>query len=433
MAAETTAVVQFRGNAVTGPLDDKLRTFEQVAANISNLQLNGWKTMQMAKAACWLADAAGLHPAIFMQNHYCMEMQGRLIVEPKWEFVVAVLQSRLPGFKFEVLREDRDGAKVRMSDATGNSHTVEYTLEHARSQGLLARQNAWKDNPQEMCFKQAVKRCAKRIGAAAIMDMPMGATEVDEVDYEVAESNGQPPSPTAAIDAAIDRATKPQAEDVPFEEVPAEAEPESPTTHAGVPAPAKPEATKQSPRQRLYATLVRWYGGALNKDLVAEKASFIYNEMIKERTGTDPKVLFKPGEIGPDEAEQLVQYIEARIAAKQTGAKHAPPVVDDAPPAEEPKPAPERTPQQRTALDAYEELHLTIGRARNLFGRKYLVENPPQSGKFWFTDVATLSQAGETAVLKISEAGQVTVPIDKLEQLNRILAAACDEKERGGR
>src|SRR6267154_1717648 len=97
------AVVQYRSNALVGTLGEKVTAFDQIASNIAGLALNGWNTTQKAKAACWLADACGTHPATFMQNHYCLEMQGKLIVEPKWEYIVGVLQSRVPGFKFEIL------------------------------------------------------------------------------------------------------------------------------------------------------------------------------------------------------------------------------------------------------------------------------------------------------------------------------------------
>lgn len=424
-------------------MDDRIRAYQQIASNLSTLQLNGWDTAQKCLAACWLAHGSGMHPAVFMQNNYSMILKGRLVIEPKWQFLVAMLQSRVPGFVFKVLDEGEKSATVEMSDGR-NTHKVTYTLEDARRQGLLGRENAWTSgNTREMCLGKAIKRCAWRF-PGALMDLPLG--DYDETEME--QTNGQP-SPTQAIDEAIEGATKPQVEDATFQEIPAE----SPTTSqirkdvdeianlgpelVSGSAPAKPEAPKQSPRQRLYATLVRWYGGALNKDLVAEKASFIYNEMMKERTGNDPKVTFQPGQIGPVEAEQLIEYLEKRIATKGlNGAKAQAPAQDDAPPAEEatePERASEQGPEYRTAATAYEEFHVTIARAKKLFGRKYLVENPPGSGKWWFTDQPTFSQAGEASVLLLVKDGAPVVPMEKIDQLNRILAAACDERERGGR
>lgn len=418
-----------RLNALVGTIEDRIRAFDQIAANLASLQLNGWDTVQKAKAACWLSDGAGMHPAIFMQNHYCMNMQGKLVVEPKWEFIVGILQSRVPGFRWKVLIETDDCAEVWMSDGR-NEHTVQYSLNDAKRQGLLGRGgNAWTaGNTREMCLKQAIKRCGRRLSSAALMDLP-----VSEAYEAISEADGQP-SPTEVIDKAIEKVVgKPQPTDVEFEEV------EAPS---GEPVPVEPT---RSPRQHLYAVMTRYYG-KLGKDQVAEKASLIYNQMMKDSTGTDPNVSFKRGEIGPVEAAQIATYLEAKMArggaassaagtSELTGApssaasKVAPPTSSE----EMPEPEVDQAPVPRTAADAYDELMSTVGRARKLFDRKFIQESPAGSSKFWFTDLTTFREAGDAQPIFLQRGQDIVASVEKIEQLNRILAATCDKQERGGR
>lgn len=441
---ESTAVAvvdRSRMNALVGSLEERMRAFEQIAANIASLQLNGWSTVQKAKAACWLADAAGMHPATFMQNHWCMEIQGRLLVEPKWEFIVGVLQARVPGFKFEVLIETDDCAKVRMSAGNGNSQTVEYTLADAKRQGLLGRGgNAWTTgNTREMCFKQAVKRAGRRLSSAALMDLPVG---LEETEIVPALPEGREKSTATVIDEAIAKATG----------VPAgEGSDPTPTTVGVAQGPSQPsEDAGETPRGKLFALLTRQYG-KLSKQAALEKSSFLYNAMMKEETGVDPGETFtKPGHIGPVEAERIAKYLQGKMEARQTaagapteGGKEGAPAVgwkpdgtmareDDAAPEAETAPEPEAA--GPSLSDAYAELMATVGRARKLFEpRRFVKEAPEGSGKLWYVDAATFQQAGDVTSVRLAVGPDVVAPVEKLVQLNAILAAACDEKERGGR
>ncbi len=449
-----------RLSALVGTIEDRIRAFEQIAANLATLQLNGWDNVQKCKAACWLADGAGMHPAIFMQNHYAMTIKGKLIIEPKWEFIVGVLQSRMLGFQMEVLVEADDCAEVRMSATGIKPQTVQYSLMDAKRQGLLGRDgNMWTSgNTREGCLKQAIKRCGRRIGAAALMDLPVGLDA-----YEIAEVEEQP-TPAEAIDRAIEKATaKPV--DVPFEEA-GDDTPRSSGAGSGAQAlapaagserPAAPAS--DAPRVRLNAALAHHYG-KLSKADAAAKVSELYAAMVKDRTGVEIKVDVKPGEIGPIEAEQLIEYIagllplvpvsgkewnanadalsdaingprggggsktaDAPVATSSAGAL-AP---DDAPPPEEAEPV------QGTAADAYEALMITVARARKLWPRKFILEAPPGSKKFWFVDQPTLSQTGDEESVKLQVGGDVVAPVEKMNQLNAALARLCDEKERGGR
>jgi hypothetical protein len=431
------AVVQDRSrqNAIVGTIKEQMDAFDQISANLSQLGLNGWDTVPACKAACWLAHGAGMHPAIFIQNHYVMRVQNRLLVEPKWEFIVGILQSRLPGFKWSVLIETDDCAEVRMTDATGADHTVRYSLEDARRQGLLSRGgNAWTSgNTREMCLKQAVKRCGRRIGAAALMDLPVSEFEALSSEPSVAE----------VVGAAISKAGKKDATDVAFEEEGAEASSFSGTselTGAASSAPSKVSAPESpdTARRRLGVLMVRLFG-RLSKAVMAEKVNVLYNAMMLEKTGVDPKMSFKPGQIGPSEAQQLIERLEAKLdntpeasEAVESGEAvrlSSPPVedVDEPPPAEEP--AVETGTQQA----AYDELNVTIARARKLFNRQFVVESPAGSGKFWFNDMATFAQIGDEVSIKLQVGPDVVATVEKMEALNGVLADACDAKERGGR
>lgn len=422
-----------RLSGLVGTIEERILAFEQIAANLATLALNGWKNAQMCKAACWLADGAGMHPAVFMQNHYCMEIQGKLLVEPKWEFVVGVLQSRLPGFKWTVDVETDDCAEVTMSDASGNKHTVRYTLADAKRQGLLGRGgNMWTSgNTREGCFKQAVKRCGRRIGAAALMDMPVGLD-----GYEMADAEVVGPTPAQVLDEAVSKAAANEPVDVPFVEE-AEAGPEP-----------------KSARIRL-ETAIRRYYGPLSKDILAEKVAVIFNAMVKERTGEDPKASFRHGEVGPVDAERMIEYIEAKIAlrGKKAAGKGAPesrndqgtatpdpaePAADEdeAPLAE--APAAEAAPPAASEAElsqqaAFDALMGTVHRARKLFKRDFVQSSPKNKHVYYFTDQQTFQQAGLADVVKLQRGPDIVAPVRLLEQLNAILSAACDAKERGGR
>lgn len=404
------AVASPRSNVLTGSLTELLAAFDQISSSMASLSLNGWNAVNKCKAACWLAHAAGVNPATFMQNHYCMEIQGKLLVEPKWEYIVGTLQSRVPGFKFEIVEEENDRATVRMSDGK-NEHTVTYTLEDARRQGLLNRGgNMWTSgNTREGCLKQAIKRCGRRLSSAALMDLPMGA------DYIEVEDGSPPPPPASEeVKGAIDKLvaeTSGAPKDTPFEDMPPEPPPPDPITALG---------------ERLTQMF-----GKQSKAVRLEKASFLYNQMMLAKTGVDPKQVFKRvDEIGPHEAQSILDFLDERDGKSEGSEEEE--SVPEPEGASEPEAPPPLTDQELRSK-AYSSLMETIYRARKLFGRAFIQDHPTGSGKFWFTDLATFSQTGDEGPVKIMVAGQVVASTDKLEALNRVLSEACDKKERGGR
>jgi hypothetical protein len=433
-AAAPAQVVAYRpqSNALSGSLDEKLRAIEQIAANLAGLALNGWNNATRCKAACWLADGAGMHPAVFIQNHYVMEIQGKLLVEPKWEFIVGTLQSRVPGFKFEVLEEEDDHAKVRMSDGR-NEHTVSYSVEDAKRQGLLGRGgNMWTaGNTREGCLKQAIKRCGRRLSSAALMDLPVGIDGYQVLEAEPERS--KPATAAEAIDGALAKAgvkTMPadSPRDVAFEEVGSEPEglgndPEPPFGEDLMRELKQLDAAKV--RARLVETIRKFYG-SLSNQLISEKVAFLYNAMIEERTGSNPNAKFtKTNPIGPVEAAEVIVYVTGKMREKNGAPKPEPEATheeDEAPPEEE---------AERTTEKAYDQLMETVFRARRLFpDRQFIQEHPAGSGKFWFTDRTTLREVGEQNSVLVQKGSEVLIPIDRLDAFARVLGATCDEKER---
>lgn len=440
-AKEAVTVERYRTSALVGTIDEQMRAFEQIATNVSQLQLNGWGTVQKAKAACWLAQGAGMHPAIFIQNHYCMEIGGKLLVEPKWEFIVGMLQSRIPGFTWETLIETDDCAEVRMSDGK-STHTVRYTLADAKRQGLLTK-TAWQSNSREMLFKQAVKRCGRRIGAAALMDLPVGL-DGDSMEVGVEEA----PNVAAEIEKAIADAPREErdAVDVPFEEAPSPSSTSPSDTPPTVStSPSDPDANPlETPKERLARLIKKKYGPMSGQGML-ERATWLYNESVKERTGVDPKEKPKKGGLGPIEAGQAADWLEAQMAKKDSreepaaAAEPVPEVEDEPPPAEEaaaPEPEPPARAPSRlfepTKEAAYDVLMDTVFRARKLFApRQFIKEAPPDSNIFWFVDQDIFKEAGYTGSVKLQKAGEVVADVATLEQLRKILEKACDAKERG--
>lgn len=424
-----------RLSALVGTLGELITAFDQIGANLAALGLNGWDSTQKCKAACWLAHGAGMHPAVFIQNHYCMVIQGKLIVEPKMEFILGVLQSRVGGFRFKIEEEEDDHATVWMTDGKSEVRKS-YDIEDAKRLGLLSRGGNMLTGgaTREWCLKQAVKKAGRMIGAAALMDLPGG---LDTYEAQISDATPKP-SAAEAIGEAIDKAAKGTV-DVPFEDV-------SPAP-AGTPVAPPVE----DPRTVLSKRLTRYYG-KLSKAVALEKTSLLYNAMSKERTGVDPNRTFRRAdEIGPIEAEQIIEYLDSRMKKNGHGGlqNDAPSPVRDSPghassdDADAPPPEADGDPdeiaridrgiEKRLAADAYDELMTTVARARKLFNRKFIQESPPGSAKFWFTDQATFSEAGDSASVKIQVGPDIVAPIEKIDALNRILSAACDEQERGGR
>lgn len=427
--------------SLVGTIDQKITAFDQVAANMAQLSINGWDSVQKCKAACWLADGKDEHPAVFMENHYCMMIKGRLTIEPKWEYMVRRMKETVPGFRYDVLIETDDACKIRFTDGK-DTHEVEYTLADAKRQGLLGRgENAWTTgSTREMCFKQVMKRGLRRLGVGR--STPWVEVEMDEPEAP------RPPLRTASGAEVIEDAV-PAGAGGGVSGVAPEPSPASPPASEGHAPPPEKEA---SPVTKLGVVLRKMYG-AQKQDVVLQKASMLYNEAMKAKTGVEHAWIFRtPKEIGPVQAKQILDYLATRKpeagATEATGGTAAAPApaptaelaleTEYVPPverADDPPPV-ERAEDRQLDRDlevVYTEFLDTVKRAKALFGRKFMVEGPPGSGVMWFVDDTILHQAGRETSLKVFDNGEVLAAHQDIVQINRILAADCDRQERGGR
>ncbi len=253
---------------VMGTLSEKITAFHQIgAAAAAGIYPAGYTTPQRAIAACWGADALGVHPFTFMQGVHVMEIDGKTILEPKWEFMLGIVTARLPGFRWKALKETTEVCEIWVSDGHAE-HTVSYTIADATRQGLVDKPKSqlYKANVREGLFKQALKRALKRIGPHVLMGMPAG-----------------------------------------FLPDPGEDGPAPPETRTASGAEVVVEGTATT--EELSAELVRVYGkqGVVR---ALERCSFL----LKEIAGVEIK--FKSvREIGPVEAGQIVRRLKGMADA----------------------------------------------------------------------------------------------------------------------
>jgi len=423
-----TAVVVSGLTAIVGTLDEKARAFQQIAsAASSGLFPAGYDTVPKILAASWFGDGLGVHPTIYMEGIQPVQFGGKTVREPKWEFVNALLRSRLPGFDFTVLEESDTACEIEFFAAGRKSQKSKYTMQEAVKQGLAGpsgrNRDGYEKNARKMLWKQCFKMGADRIGADVLAGLPAMSFDTEDVSVSA-------PTPAQAIESAIAKATgKPV--DVPFEE-----EAEQVANIGGVleHIPAEPPAEPESARVRLAGAVKRRYGN-LSKAVLSEKVNLLYNVMIEEQTGVNPKQEFTAKRpIGPVEAEQLITYLDETRKKKPNGGNGQAENVEEAPAAEEtPEPETNETAGGTTLVESYDNLMGTVLRARKLFGRKFIQEAPPESGKYWFVDQLTFAQAGYKASVKMQVGPDIVAPPELLEQLNCILSEACDAKERNGR
>ncbi len=375
------------------------------------------KTVDAAVALMLLCQAEGIHPMLAMRRWDII--QGRPAL--KTDAMLAEFQKR--GGKVKWLRLDNEVAEAEfMAFGLEAPVRIKFDTEDAKRAGLLTKDN-WVKYPRPMrrarVISEGVRTADPGVNAGVYT-----TEEVQDFD-ESPRRNG--PSPAAAIQEAIEETTaseKSVAVDVPF------------TEEAAEPAPAPPEPNPlMTAREKLPGLLHRFYG-PMNIKVMGEKAVDIHNLLIEQETGKNPNLKPTKGGLTNPQAEKVVAYLEAKLAAKEApGPKDGAPAIEDdeAPPVEglfeAPAPAAEVTP-----LALYEKLWLTVVRARKLFPpREFIKEAPPESGVFWFVDQEVLKVAGHSAAIKMQKAGSVATPVATLTQLTEILTAECDKQERGGR
>ena len=176
------AAVARLGQPIAGDLQATIQAFSELSAALAQLKINGWDTVPKCKSACWISHGLQVHPAVFMNNCWVMELQGgKLSIEPMWPFVIDLMTSRLPGFQWKVLHEGPDYCEVWMKYGA-NEHQYKYSIEDAQRQKLVggAKTNAWSGgNTREMLKAKAVKRCADMIGGGVMSGLPPMLPEVE--------------------------------------------------------------------------------------------------------------------------------------------------------------------------------------------------------------------------------------------------------------
>lgn len=422
---------------VTGTLEEKVKAFQQISSTAAAMVFSayGYDTVPKILAACWNADALMVHPATYMTSVWAIEMERggrkRTVIEPRWEFLHALLKSRLPGFKFKVIAKTPEKCELYFADGDGNEHTEIYTMADAQRQGLAAKET-YKSNPVEMLFKQCYKRGADVIGAHILMGLPPTRYDDDAVE----------PPPQRPPDA-LDKAITGEGE-----------KPEPAKKKAKATAP--PPAAGRSPILRLSDMLAKRYGSMKPAEAL-QKTTILYNQMVKEQTGANPRRVFsRVDELGPVEAEQMISYLTEYDARKAKAAKpeeHVDPetgeIVDpetgevtDAAPEPETPPEPETTPVHEApdygppdedGAITYDSFLVLVKRARGIFKRQFLKESPTGSHSYWFIDQETFGKLGYPTSVHMQKDGAQKIDQQALEGLYKVLAEDCDEAERSRR
>lgn len=419
-------------NPILGTIDEKVKVFGEISANAaaSTIALNGWDTAAKCKFACWIADGMRVHPAVYMAGNWLMAgKNGRLVIEPKWEFVIEMLEARVRGFQWKVEEETNERCVVWMTNGR-SEHRVHYGREDAQRQGLFDKKGeTYPHNEREMYFKQATKRCGKRIGGIALRGMAEG-------EVEIIPGAEQPAAPDPAI--ALARAA------------------------GTTPAPEPTNWVKE-----LAGWISDLYGAELPKEQKLAHLSIIESQ----RSGA--KVSFnRVDEIGPVQAKIICEWLAKKHPDRKlrpadngdgsagnpagagggmgpatsagpsaaggaanssaAGGTDAPPADfgeqhaaehETPPPMEEPStPVPEEPvdleEQGRLAREAQDrklETLLTLVRVakKSHPGRNFVKESPTGSGKNWFVDSAILKNLGYKEPLRLDpDAGTLSKRIE---------------------
>ena len=99
-------------------------------------------------------------------------------VAPKAITLRAVAQSK--GHELEVTEESDTRAVVSYRrNGSANWQTVEWTIEHARSLGLVGKDN-WKKQPRAMLVARATSEAARRVASDAILGIAYSAEELTD-------------------------------------------------------------------------------------------------------------------------------------------------------------------------------------------------------------------------------------------------------------
>jgi len=371
-------------NPITGSLPEKMLAFKQMMSDLSmsGIAPPGWESAQKIAMACWMGDALGMHPVLVMQNHHVATFNGKLMIEPKWEFMLGLVRARLPGFWYETV-EESDEKFEAIFHRGKESHRVTYTQEDAQRQGFAVK-DTYKTHSREMFLKQGMKRGLKRIAS----DVLMGFSAEIEVENDAAA----PLAAAAQLEAAG--------------------------------APAVEAQAILDYREALSKLIDRVWGAGkvVKKETKLQVCNVTLKQMAKEQGEPAPPPLKNAAELSPFAAKSIHDYLAAKYpegatakvddlagngaqeAPAATGRGEAPPAsppVEEAPPALEAAAAPP-PPVKATESDEARERDEADGRIDTLMavvreaqkklpGRTFVKEAPAGSKKFWLVDADTVS------------------------------------------
>lgn len=427
--------------ALGGTLPEKVEAYKTIAAAQASLALNGYDTVPKCMAGAWAADALGVHPVAFMQNVYLMTVGGKVMLEPRWELISALLRSRLPGFDFKIIERSDKAAEVEMRADGREPQRVRYATADAARQGL-ANKDTYKNNPVEMLWKQAFKKCADLIGSDVILGLP-------SLQYEDAAPAAEPPQ------------REPSGAEV-VEDGPA---PEPPTTHAGVAPKSKP-APKPAPKsaatpigETLMAEIKRVFGIDRKENVRGFNAKAI--EFLWSLAPENKAAFPSPANIGPVQMQQMVEALAKMPDFGTTGGSTEAAATDGTPvmdfkeqhavehevAATDPSEiAPEIPAMDEVAEDvpppadfegprvdglSWEEFNVVVVKERKRLGtsRPIVKEAPAKSGRWYLTDPLILKDLGYDASLCLMRDGAVQIAPGELSRIARVTTEHGDKAE----
>jgi hypothetical protein len=390
---------------VDGSLTEKIAAFREMSQHFAQLALNGWDTIQKCSAACWLADGLAMHPALYMQNNWVAPFKGgKIVVMPQWPFMLALLRSRVPKFNFRFVHDDAEKCAVWMTNGT-YEHTETYTMDDAKRQGLLGRDNAWTSgNVREMMRAKVIRRAANVIAPEALMGLAAGGDGSED------EGERRPEVTQEQVDQAAEIAVSAL---------------EKATT-----APDWREALRTEIRARAK--------GAVTGRKMLEFANLVRLEMKLPKYS-------HPDEITPDNARGMVEYLRANypnLASPQApaaateatteggGGKDAAPEPPTEPVAEDEVPlpmdedAPAAPPERESEDDGKVETLMKLAAAAKKArpSAVFVKEAPAKSGRWYFSHGETVKSLGlESAIWLKDEMGTQKIPADLCRRVCKAL------------
>lgn len=410
MAKEAVTALALR--SIEGTLPEKLAAFKSMAEALcaANVAPAGWEKPADFMAGCWMGDALGIHPLMFMMRNHVMNIDGRRFVEPSKEFITALLSARLPGFTWGVTHETDKVAEVWMEAPGRGRHVVRYTTEDAAEQGLLARWQK-RGGVKAMLFKQAVKKCGFRIGPDVMLGLPAGAG--DFVDAEVVPSEPVKP-PEKSVAEIVDDLVE-----------------ENPIDY----------------RAALAAKIDQMYGKLHHKTKLM-KLTWLANEMRREQK-REPVEYDRAGNVPQADAKEVLDWLNKRgapeppvipgtdVVRAEDAYENDVPSMSDRHAGEGVETADDVPPEDEDIevladdslydVDTLFRVCKEASKVTKLSYRTWIKESPAGSGVYWFTDMGIRITLGLSEAVKLKKDKVQVAPGPVVELLIKAVRAEMEK------